>query len=129
MKSPSVGDSTIASMPSALRALDQRGHRAVAGRIVVAGDVEPAQRVREQDGGEMGRRERCRPSACAGSAILQRQHGLDAFAGCHDVASHAEADGVTEKIAHRAPRRVDRRLAERVSGRSPRDRARCDARR
>ena len=29
----------------------------------------------------------------------------------HDIARHAEADGVAEEMAHRAARRVDRRLA------------------
>ena len=46
-----------------------------------------------------------------GQDAAQRQHGLDAFAGRHDVARHAEADGVAEEIAHRPSRRVDRRLA------------------
>ena len=40
----------------------------------------------------------------------QRQHGLDAFAGRHHVVRHAEPDAVSEKMAHRPPRRVDRRL-------------------
>ena len=40
----------------------------------------------------------------------QRQHGLDAFAGRHHVARHAEADAMSEEMAHGPPRRVDRRL-------------------
>ena len=45
-----------------------------------------------------------------GMIAAQRQHGLDAFAGRHDVVRHAEADAVAEKMAHGPPRRVDRRL-------------------
>ncbi len=40
----------------------------------------------------------------------QRQHGLDAFASRHHVMRHTEADAVPEKMAHCAPRRVDRRF-------------------
>ena len=46
----------------------------------------------------------------------ERQHGFDALAGGHDLARHAEADGVAEKMAHRPPRRFDRRLASSVRG-------------
>jgi hypothetical protein len=48
-----------------------------------------------------------------GRCLTQRQHGFDAFAGRHDIAAHAETDGVPEQVAHRLPRRVDRRLAGR----------------
>ena len=34
------------------------------------------------------------------------------------IARHAEADGVAEEMAHRAPRRVDRRLAATSDGSS-----------
>jgi hypothetical protein len=43
--------------PGLLRPVDQSGHRRVAGRIVVPGNVEPAQRVGEQDSAEVCRRE------------------------------------------------------------------------
>ena len=46
----------------------------------------------------------------------ERQHGFDALAGGHDLARHAEADGVAEKMADRPPRRVDRRFAASVRG-------------
>ena len=51
-----------------------------------------------------------------GQDASQRQHRLDALAGRHDFARHAESNGMTEKVAHRPPRRVDRRLAERRLG-------------
>ena len=50
----------------------------------------------------------------AGSAKAQRQHRLDALADREGVARRAEADGMAEEIAHRAARRLDRRLAEPV---------------
>ena len=109
MKSPSLGDRVIASIPASLRSVDQARHRAVAGRIVVAGDVEAAQRRREQDGGEMRGRKRG-DHRHGGQDASQRQHGLDAFAGRHDIVRHIETDGVAEEMAHRPPRRVDRRL-------------------
>ena len=124
LKSPSRGDNAIASMPAASRALGQSRHRRVAGRIGVAGDIEPAQRQREQHGGEVVGRKR-RGHRQGRQHAAQRQHGLDAFAGREHVVRHTEADGVAEEIAHRASRRVDRRLAER----SLTDRARCGVRR
>ena len=113
LKSSTVGRQDDRLDPGRVRPVDQTGHRAVAGRIVVADDVEPAQRRREQDGGEMRGRER-RHHRHVGQDAAKRQHGLDAFAGGRDVARHTEADRVAEEIAHRPPRRVDRRLAERV---------------
>ena len=65
--------------------------------IVVADDVQAAQGCREQDGGEIGRRERC-GHRHAGQGHSQLQRGFDAFACGHDV--------------HRAALRGDRRLAE-----------------
>ena len=38
-----------------------------------------------------------------GKSRQKREHGLDAFAGGHDVARHAEADRVAEQMAHGAP--------------------------
>ena len=71
--------------------------------------------------------ERCAAESAAtigmvGHDASQRQHGFDSFARRHDILRHIEADGVAEEIAHRPPRRVDRRLV--FAGR---DRARCDA--
>ena len=51
-----------------------------------------------------------------GQDASERQHRLDAFAGRHHLARHAKSNGVTEKVAHRPSRRVDRRLAERRLG-------------
>ena len=40
-----------------------------------------------------------------------RQHGLDTFAGSSNIICRAEANGVAEKMSHRAPRCVDRCLS------------------
>jgi hypothetical protein len=48
-------------------------------------------------------------------SVSQRQHGLDALAGRHDIGRPAEADAVSEQMTHRAPWGVDRRLV--VAGR------------
>ena len=53
-----------------------------------------------------------------GHDASERQHGLDAFAGRHDIVRHTETDGVAEEVAHRPPRRVDRRLVPRPIGSS-----------
>ena len=45
-----------------------------------------------------------------GHDASERQHGLDAFAGRHDIVRHTETDGVAQEMAHRPSRRVDRRL-------------------
>src|SRR3546814_7498039 len=87
----------------------------VTGRIVVAGDVETAQRRREQDGGEMRGRERRRRRQM-GQHHPQRQDGLDAFAGRHYIVRLTEPDGMSAKITHRTSRRVDPRLAAAVGG-------------
>ena len=58
LKSSRVGDNTIASIPAALRPVDQTRRRALARRIIVADDIETAQPRRKQDSGEMRRRER-----------------------------------------------------------------------
>ena len=79
LKSPSRGDNVIASIPAASARRDQIGHRAIASRIGVAGDVEPTQRRREQHGGEMRGRERGRHRHGREDAS-ERQHGFDAFA-------------------------------------------------
>ncbi len=66
--------------PVLLRPVDQRRHRAVAGGVVVTGNVESPQRVREQDGGEMRRRESC-DHRYGRQDAAERQHRLDALAG------------------------------------------------
>ncbi len=106
---------TIASIPAAFARSINAVARTVTRRIVVANDVEPSQRVGEQDGGEMGCRER-RQHRHVGQELSERQHRLDAFAGRHDFATDAEADRIAEKIAHRAPpsrRRVSGALSRR----------------
>ena len=45
-----------------------------------------------------------------GHDAAERQHGLDAFARRHHVASRTETDRVPEKMAHRPARGIDRRL-------------------
>ena len=109
MKSPSAGDSVSASIPAACRSVVQGRHRRVAGRIGIAGDIETAQCCREQDGGEVIGGERGDHRQGRHDAA-QRQHGLDAFAGRHHVVRHTEPDAMSEEMAHRPPRRVDRRL-------------------
>jgi hypothetical protein len=97
--------------PGPVRPFDQGVARPVTGRIVVADDVEPPQRVGEQDGGEVGRGE-CRQHRHVGKDLPNRQNGLDAVARCHHVATDAKADRVAEKIAHRAPGLLERCLAK-----------------
>ena len=128
LKSPSRGDRAIASIPASFARSIRLAIAPSPGRIVVAGDIEPAQRRWEQDGGEMRGRERGHHRH-GGHDASERQHGLDAFASRqdsrrHDHRRHAETDGVAQQMAHRPPWRVDRRL---VAARW--DRARCGARR
>ena len=59
----------------------------------------------------MRRRQRCQ-CRDGGQDSALRQHGLDAFAGRHDIAAAAEADGVSEQFAHGSSWRVDRSAAE-----------------
>ena len=115
LKSPSCGDKAIASIPASVARSSRRRHRAVARGIVVAGDVEAAKGSGKQDGGEVRGRKRRRHRHGRHDAS-ERQHGFDAFAGGHDIVRDAEADGVAEKMAHRPPRRFDRRLASPVGG-------------
>ena len=92
-------------------AFGQCRERHVTRGIGVAHDVEPTQRRREQKGGKVVGRERG-SHRHGGQRTAQRQHRLDALADSEDVVGRAEADGMAEKVAHRSPRRVDRRLAE-----------------
>ena len=115
LKSPSLGDSGNRLDAGCLARADVRAAAApITGRIGVAGDVEAAQRRREQQGGEVVGRER-RGHRHGRQHAAQRQHGLDAFAGSEHVIRHAEADGIAEQIAHRPSRRIDRRLAEPIA--------------
>ena len=94
-------------------AFGQCRERHVTRGIGVAGDVEPAQRRREQKGGKVVGRERG-SHRHGRQRTAQRQHRLDAFADSEDVVGRAEADGMAEETAHGPSRRVDRRLAEAV---------------
>jgi hypothetical protein len=91
-------------------AFGQCRERHVTGGIGVAHDVEPTQCVREQDGSEVVGGECCRHRH-VGQNASERQDRLDALAGRHHVARHAETHGVAEEVAHRPSRCVDRRLA------------------
>ena len=100
-------------------AFAQAFRRMATGRVVVAGDIETAQRRGQFEGGEVVGRE-------PGDHRQQRQHGferehgLDAFAGGEDVGGVAEADAIAEQMAERAAR-----IGERRFGRTVADRARC----
>jgi hypothetical protein len=118
LKSPSRGDKACGLDAGGLGAFGQDRQRVFACGVGVTGDVEPAQRQREQDGGKVIGRE-CGGHWQSRQRASQRQHGLDAFAGRERVPrlrggrlGNIEADRVAEKVAHRASRRVDRRLAE-----------------
>ena len=93
--------------------------RLEAGRVVVAGDIETAQRRGQLEGGEVVGRE---PGdhRQQGQHGFEREHGLDAFAGGEDVGGLAEAHAVAEQMAERPARIGERRL-----GRTAADRARC----
>ena len=95
--------------PGRLRPLGQGRDGEVAGRIAVTRDVETPKRCREEDGGEVIGRERGEHGQGRQSAA-QREHGLEALAGGHDVGRDAETDAVPEEMTHRAPWRVDGRL-------------------
>src|ERR1700730_5260610 len=82
-----------------LSACAQGFRSAITGRIVVADDIETAQRCREQDGGEMRSRERG-DHRHGRHDTAERQHGLDALAGRHHVARKTEADAVAEEMTH-----------------------------
>ena len=94
-------------------AFGQCRERLVTGCIGVAGDVEPAQLWREQQGGEVVGRERG-SHRHGRQRTAQRQHRLDAFTNSEDVVGRAKADGMAEETAHGPSRRIDRRLAEAV---------------
>ena len=76
---------------------------AVSGRIAIAEDLEPAERRRKQDSGEVRGRER-RHHGHVGHDLTGRQHGLDALAGCQHLIRDAEPDAVPEKVSHRPSR-------------------------
>ena len=107
MKSPKRRRQRERLDPGRLRSFGQCRNREVAGRIVVAHDIEASQRYPEENGGEVIGRERGDHGQIWQNAS-QRQHGLDAFAGRHDVARYTEPDAVPEQMTHCAPRRVDR---------------------
>ena len=106
LKSPSAGDSVSASIPAACARSVKVVTAEVAGRIVVARDIEAAKRCREEKGGEVIGGERGDHGQVRQSAS-QRQHGLEALAGRHDIGRDTEADAVPEQMTHGAPRRVD----------------------
>ena len=90
-----------------------------AGRVVVAGDIETAQRRGQLEGGEVVGR-KARGHGQQRQHGFEREHGLDAFAGGEDRRGLAEAHAVAEQMAHGPARIGKRRL-----GRAVADRARC----
>jgi hypothetical protein len=67
--------------------------------IGIAGDVEPAQRRREQKGGKVVGRERG-GHRHGSQRTAQRQHRLGALDDGEDVVGRANADGMAEETAH-----------------------------
>ena len=94
-------------------AFAQPFRRLETGRVVVAGDIEAAQRRGQVEGGEVvGRKPRNHRQG--GQHRFEREHGLDAFAGGEDGGGLAEADAVAEQITEGAARIGERRLGRPV---------------
>ncbi len=83
--------------------IDQACHSAITCWIIVADNVEAAQRRREQNGRQM-RGRKCGDHRHSGYDASERQRGLDAFASRHDIMRDAEADSLPEEMTHRASR-------------------------
>ena len=86
-----------------LAALDQGRQCRCPGGIIIARDIEAAQRSRELDGSEMGGRQ----SGNHGHGwhhLPQRQQGFEAFTGYHDTVRFAEPDARAEQVPHGASR-------------------------
>jgi hypothetical protein len=105
LKSPSCGRSTSAAMPA--RSANETFDAVTAGRVRVGRDVEALAAIWEGQAGKViggG----CRDHRHGGHHHAQRQHGLGAFAGGHDVDAppglKTEARAVTEEATHRASR-------------------------
>ena len=100
------------TLDSDLLGARHQGFRCVmAGAIVVADDVEPAQRRGQLDCSEVGGRE------CSGERQLredatERQHGFETLADRHDVIDTPEPYGVAANLPQCAPRRCHGRLAD-----------------
>ena len=110
LKSPSRGDSVIASIPASRLRSIRFATAAIACRIVVAGDVEAARSVA---GNRMAAR--CAAESAATIGMLGMAHRSDSMVsipspGRHDIVRHADPDGIAQKVAHSPPRRVDRCL-------------------
>src|SRR5208283_1457264 len=81
-----------------LAAFVQPGRRFDTGRVVVASDIEAAQGRGQIEGGEViGRKPGDHRQQ--GQHGLEREHGLNAFAGGEGVGRAAEAYAVAEQIA------------------------------
>ena len=102
-------------MPAARHRAREPLFRKRARCVVVAQEIKPAERCREQDGGEVRGGQACHHGQ-GRKQRQQREHGLDAFAGGHDAGRLAEAHRVAKQMAHGAPRIVNRGLAVRRRG-------------
>ena len=109
LKSSPCGDNAIASIQAIRSAVEQSGHRAIPGGIIVADDIQPTQRRWNRMAA------RCAAESAAASGMVGMTQRSDSMvsiplAGSHHIARRVEANGIAEQMAHRAPRRVDWRL-------------------
>ena len=111
LKSAWTGTRSRTSMPAAAPRSCSRSAALTTGRVVVAGDIEPAQR-RGRDRGRRGGWPRARRSSAARQHRFEREHRLDAFAGGEHPSrgGYAETDAVAEQMAERPARIGERRL-------------------